>query len=283
MAKLRPRQSTEKERIEASKKGYVRDPFVTPDNSARFNQISRKNDEVRDYSVTLKDIDTALINHIKNTIDPQVVQNNTVLKVPVIYDSPEIFKGVQSDGYYRDKNGKLQYPIIGIQRISVQKDRTIGNKLDANNVNNYQVVSVSNSKDNVYDRFSVLNNRKAKKEIYAVAVADYVTIDYSCVIQTNYLSHLNTLIESFNYASDSFWGDPNHFSFRCYIDSYGIANEVSTGEDRAVVSNFNIKLHGYIVPSTFNSDLTKVKKYYSKTKIKFDVESSDNSDDFANT
>ncbi len=37
------------------------------------------------YSVTLKDIDTAILSHVKEVMRPQIKEANEVIKVPVIY------------------------------------------------------------------------------------------------------------------------------------------------------------------------------------------------------
>ena len=46
---------------------------------------------------------------------------------------------------------------------------------------------------------------------------DYVTINYSCVVQTYYTDQLNKIVEAINYASDSYWGNPERFKFRARI------------------------------------------------------------------
>jgi hypothetical protein len=54
------------------------------------------------------------------------------IAVPVIYGSPEKWKSVQKDGYYKDKNGKILNPIIMFKRDNIEKNRSTYNKLDAN-------------------------------------------------------------------------------------------------------------------------------------------------------
>jgi len=38
-----------------------------------------------------------------------------------MYGSPERWKAVQKDGFHRDKNGKIQAPLIMFKRDSVEK------------------------------------------------------------------------------------------------------------------------------------------------------------------
>mgnify|MGYP001207448003 CR=1 FL=1 len=55
------------------------------DNLNRANQISYKNDNVKPFSLGIKDIDEAIFYYIKNVIKPTVIQNGIVTDVPVLY------------------------------------------------------------------------------------------------------------------------------------------------------------------------------------------------------
>ncbi len=125
----------------------------------RGTDYSLKGDTVKDISIGLEDIDNAVLQYFINTIKPTVIQNSQRLAVPVIYGSPERWKSVQNDGFYRDKNGKLMVPLIMLKRESIEKNRTLSNKLDGNKVHNYQVIGTKFNQRNIYDNFSVLNNR----------------------------------------------------------------------------------------------------------------------------
>jgi len=104
-----------------------------PANKRRENQRTRKNDDTKDFSVGLKDIDSAIVYYFQNVIKPSVQQNGIKVPVPFIYGSPERWASVQKDGYYRDKDGKMQAPLIMFKRDSLEKNRALGNKMDANN------------------------------------------------------------------------------------------------------------------------------------------------------
>ena len=89
------------------------------------------------------------------------------------------------------------------KRDSIEKNRSLGNKIDANNPNNFAIFQKGYSKKNVYDRFSTLNNRDEVKELYGVIIPDYVNIAYSCIIFTEYVEQMNKIVESINFASDA--------------------------------------------------------------------------------
>ena len=245
----------------------------------RGNDVSRSEDVLDDFRVGIKDIDTAIYYYFNEVIKPNVIQNGKTLNVPVVYGSPERWKAMQNDGYYRDKNGKMQAPLIVFRRETVEKNRNIGNKLDGNNPKNFGVFKQSYSKKNVYDRFSAVNNRIATDEYFAVAIPDYVNITYSCVIFTDYVEQNNKLVEAINFASDSYWGDPSKFHFRAMIDTYTTSTEIVQGSERIVKSNFNINLLGHIVTDTVNALAVNSKKYFSKAAVKVTSETVKNIND----
>jgi hypothetical protein len=238
----------------------------------RENQISLKNDDVKLPVVGFKDIDGAIIYYFNNVIKPSVIQNGNKVDVPVLYGSPERWAAVQQGGFYRDKDGKIQVPLIMFKKSSIEKNRNLGNKLDGNEVNNFVIYEKKYSKRNIYDKFSVLTNRNPTKELYGVVVPDYVTITYQCVMFTDYVEQCDKLIEALNFASDSYWGDKERYRFRAMIDSYTPTVEVIQGQDRGVKATFNIKLNGYIITDTYNRDKANLKKFYSKSQLLFSTE-----------
>ena len=273
MSKNKPIPKTQRQLSEESREPYLNQgatPSVNP--KRRELQRSVKDDDVKKFSVGLRDIDEAIFYYFENVIRPKVVRNGSEVNVPVLYGSPERWKAVQKDGFYRDRNGKIVTPLILVKRDSLEKNRQLGNKLDANNPINFGIFEKKYSKKNIYDRFSRLNNREEIKEYQGVVIPDFVNITYSCIIFTQYVEQMNKLVESINYASDSYWGDPNKFNFRAMIDSYTTATELNQGEDRTVKTNFTISLLGHIVPDAINTALQGNMKFYSKSAISFQLE-----------
>ena len=243
-----------------------------PSNLRRENQRSVKGDNVKQFKVGLQDIDEAIVYYFNSVIKPSVIQNSLRVNVPVIYGSAEKWAAVQKDGYYRDNNGKIQLPLIMFKRDTVEKNRTLGNKLDANNPLHFGIFEKKYSPKNFYDRFSALSNRIPVKEYYGVIMPDYVNLTYTCIVFTEYVEQMNSIVESINYASDSYWGDPERFKFRAAIDSYTTTTEHVQGETRSVKTIFQIKLAGYVVPDTINTAVANPNKFYSKAAVTFRME-----------
>tara|TARA_R110000765_G_scaffold295406_1_gene390498 strand:- start:36 stop:1037 length:1002 start_codon:yes stop_codon:yes gene_type:complete len=256
--------------------GFPVKGFPNPDNRSSINKgriTTRKDDTVQDVSIGLQDHDEAIMYYFNNVIKPSVIVNENRTNVPIMYGSPERWKGVQQDGYFRDKEGKLQTPLIMFKRDSVEKRRDLGNKLDANSPQLYYTFQEKYSKRNQYDNFNVLQNIIPQKEFHTVVIPDYVTLQYSCIIWTDYIAQMNKLIEMINYSSDSYWGDKETFKFNAKIDTYSNTTEIAQGENRVVKTNFGLTIQGYLIPDSLNKDLAKKpQKFFSKSRVVFNSE-----------
>ena len=238
----------------------------------RGREISMRDDVVKTISVGLEDIDNAVMYYFNNVIKPTVIQDGNRMAVRTMYASPERWKSVQADGFLRDGNNKIMVPAIVFKRDNIEKNRTLGNKIDGR-VHNYQVVGTKYNPRNQYDNFSVLTNRIPSEQYYITTVPDYVTITYSCIVFTNFVEQNNKIIEAIEFASDTYWGQPNRWKFKAKIDSFATTISIEDNEDRAAKSTFNITLNGYLIPDVVNKDLATARsKFYTKSQIVFDME-----------
>lgn len=241
----------------------------------RAREVSVKDDNIRDYKIGIQDFDEALMYYFKEVLKPSVIQNNTRISVPILYGSPENWKTVQSDGYYRDANGKLLAPLIMYKRRSITQNRTLGNKLDGNSAKNIQLFKKKYSKRNVYGNFNILNNRNPEVEYIASVTPDYVTVEYDCVVWTYFIEQMDSLVESINFASRTYWGDPTKFQFYSSIESFEESITYEVGEDRAIKNSFSLTLNGYLIPDSVNKSMASINRSFGVSKIVFGIETSD--------
>jgi hypothetical protein len=237
----------------------------------RAKEVSLKDDtQNKTMSIGLKDIDSAIMYYLENVIKPTVTQNNRQLAVPIIYGSPERWKSMQADGFYRDKNGKTMVPLVMFKRDSFTKNNTLGNKLDGNRVQNVQYFETGYSKRNVYDNFNVLQGQKPQKEYILGIIPDYLDITYSMSIFTDYVDQANEITEAIEFAARSYWGDPERFMFRANIDTFNTPVLLENGSDRANRTTMNVLVNGYIIPSGINAAMAGPSpKSYNVTKTVF--------------
>ena len=255
-------------------------------NGVDFNrslQMSFKDDTSKPFTLGLQDIDESIMYYFQNVIKPTVLQNGVRIPVPIIYGSPERWKSTQKDGYYKDKNGAIMSPLIMFKRDTIDKNRSLTNKIDANTPHLYTSFKKTYNLKNDYSNFNILNNRIPTEQFIVNVVPDYVTLTYSCTIQTYYVEQLNKIIEAVNYASDSYWGDPERFKFKASIDSYSTTVEITDNTNRIVKGTFSIKLFGYVVPDTIQKELTAIKKYNSKSQVIIGIETVNGMSEFVSS
>lgn len=231
----------------------------------RGEKISRNNDSVKNISVGIMDMDSAIMYYFNEVIKPEVTINKEKVKVPCIYASPERWTQVSKQGYLRDKKRQIIVPLIVFKRTGMERNENIPiDKLDANNPSLFYSFEKKYSQSNRYDKFSVLKNLSPNKEFYNVAMPDYVTLTYEFTIWTSYIDQMNKIIEKVNYSDGAYWGEPGKMRFRTRIESFSDASEVD-GE-RLIKTTFSVQLYGYILPETFDSKTT-TQKYLSPKKI----------------
>jgi hypothetical protein len=239
------------------------------DTFKRANSISRRGDEIKTIHIGFEDIDSAVIYYFKEVIRPFVMEDDNKVNVPVIYASPERWKTAQQDGYLRDKEGQILFPLITIKRDSMEKNRMGMNKLDGNKVHNYLTYEKRYSRKNQYDHFSAVTNRIPVKEFTNISVPDYYTITYSCGVYCSMMEDMNKILEAVSFKADSYWGEPEKFRFKARIDSYPVVQEMVQGEDRKITCTFSIILNGYVLPDSIVRSEATVNKYLSKAQVIF--------------
>jgi len=238
----------------------------------RAYETSRKNDKIKDINVGLEDIDQAIKYYFDNVIKPTVTLDGQLHAVPTMYASPERWQSVQAEGYYRDSNGKLTIPLIIYKRTNVEKNRTLGNKIDGNNVSLFQLFESKYNSKNIYDKFSILTNRKPSKQYYMSVVPDYVTVTYDVIVFTNYVTENNKIVEAIEFASDSYWGNPNRWHFRTMLDNLATTTTINTGEDRFAQTTISLRVNGYLIPDSINKKLANSTIGYTAAQVVFGME-----------
>ena len=213
-------------------------------------------------SISLFDIDYAMMSYLEDTALPTLDNNGVGVKIPVIYGNSERWNGARRQGVYRDNKGKLQLPLMMIRRTSIAKDEQMSmpnRHLSYSGVTKY-------SKDNRYDRFTLLGkNVQPKYEIYKIQMPEYVELNYDCMVWTSYTEHLNAVIEQLQFTS-SYWGDKDRFKFRTSLSDFNIINEVGEGTERINRIEFSLTVKAYLLPEKFDGEST-IKKSFSTKRI----------------
>jgi hypothetical protein len=116
------------------------------------------------------------------------------------------------------------------------------------NKHNIRSFMTGYNKNQVYDRFNILNGVKPTRKLITVTQPDYVNLTYDCSVWTEKTEQMNSVIEQINFESDEFWGDKNSFKFLVSIESFSEATELPAGENRTVRSTFTLNVRAYLLP-----------------------------------
>jgi hypothetical protein len=233
-------------------------------------------DAGKSYSITLKDIDTAVINHIRNIMKPVVRESNEIIKVPVMYGNEERWKSVRGRGVLRDKNGVIILPVMVIKRTSVAMNDQMPLSFDNDVRGKYISVIRSKSgwsKNNRYDRFSVLTGQKPVEEFVKTGMPDFVVCSYNIVMMTAYMEQMNDLNTIWVEHLETYFGDSTSYRFLSSLSGdISDATEMESDGERIIRNELTLEIKGYMIPeftdNTFGKTAEMVRGYVSK-KVSF--------------
>ena len=265
-----------KEKINRGKQTSTRSQ--TDRGNSRENIVPGK-DFSKGYAITLKDIDTAMINHIKNVMKPTIKESNELIKVPVLYGNEERWKAVRKRGALRDKNNSIVMPLIVIRRTDVVMNDAMPLSFDQDVTGQYiKVVRSKNwSKDNRYDRFAVQTGRQPLQETITTGMPDFVNCTYQIVMMTNYIEQMNYLTELFIEYENTYFGDEYSYKFLSSFEgSLSDASEMTVDGERLIRTDFSMMLKGYVIPQFTNTTITgktsEIIRNTSPTRVVFGFE-----------
>ena len=227
------------------------------------------------WAIGLKEIDTAVLGHIKNIMKPIVRESNEIIKVPVLWGSEERWKSIRGRGVLRDKNGTIILPVMVVKRTSVAFNSEMPVSFDNDVQNKFIRVVRANrySKNNRYDRFSVLTGQKPVQESIVTGQPDFVTCNYNVVMMTSYTEQMNDLNALWVEHLQTYFGDSTSYRFLAGLAG-DISNEVemeSQGE-RLIKNPLDMEIKAYMIPEFTDKVFGKtgeMKRVYSNKKISF--------------
>ena len=204
------------------------------------------------FSIGVKEIDTAVIKHIRNVMKPKIREQNEVISVPVLYGNEERWKSIKRRNVLRDKNGTIILPIIVIKRTSLAMNPDMPLSFDNDVKGKFISVVRSSSgwsKSNRYDRFAVLTGQQPVQEYVKTGMPDFVVCSYSVVMMTSFIEQMNDLNNLWIEHLETYFGDQTSHRFLSSLDG-DISNEIemeSQGE-RMIRNELSLSIKGYMIP-----------------------------------
>jgi hypothetical protein len=235
-------------------------------------------DYTKNYAITLKDVDGAMLSHIKKVLRPKVKESNEMVDVPVLYGNEERWVSAKKRGYLRDEQGTLMLPLIMLRRISHDTNLMSGQRYSHDVNNEYASILRTSkwSKNNRYDRFSVQTGKKPVYENILTTMPNFRTITYDFVLWTNYMEQMNELVELFIEENNKYWGESEGYKFLVNSETISDSSDVAQDGERFIKMNLQLFAQAYLLPeyvsSVVTEKITTSKKEVSFSKVIFGFE-----------
>lgn len=242
----------------------------------RSEEIRRDNDTIKTPKCTIYDVDNAIISYLSDIVQLQIIENNNIVPVPVIYANGEKWAQIRERGYMYDSGDKLMTPAAVVKRNSIT-ERDMLKKLDVNwnpeGDNDYarNTLTFENpySKRNRYDRFSVLQNTRPRRELYVSTVPEYVDVSYDLLLWAEYTEQLNSMIEQIMPLGGFAWGTT--WKFPTFIQDYTFETSSTPGEDRIVRASLPLTVKATLL-MPYELRRSSLQKRYSIKRVVFGSE-----------
>tara|TARA_R110002051_G_scaffold183077_4_gene252716 strand:- start:405 stop:1298 length:894 start_codon:yes stop_codon:yes gene_type:complete len=271
---------------------------MPPDNPR--NQDLLPLQEIQFMPSTIETIDRALFDYIDDELNIFCTTNKGFNKIPFIWVGAERAYQIKHNKDLRDANGWLIYPIMTLERISVEKDVTKRGALYA---------SVPNRQDNKGGTMTVArvikqdktanfanadskrllmntsligtgqNNfpRKNPKVVYetiTMPIPIYLEIGYTLIIKSEYQQQINEAMTPFMTTP----AGPNYFnvykdghSFEVFIDpNYELNNNAAAlmEDPRGYQAQISFRVRGYIIGGDKNEERPKIVRRENAVEVK---------------
>ena len=182
------------------------------------------------YKSDLEDVDFALFNFVDEQLNISTNTNKGFKKVPVVWAGSERAHSIKNSDISRDKIGMVTYPIIAIERSSVNKNvkkRTIpyamvdpigdlkGGTITVNKIINQKKTSAYANADSHrlhgqenFPRYKKgrpipTKNSKIVYETITLPLPVYVELGYKIYLRTEYQQQMNDLLTPFIRVSNA--------------------------------------------------------------------------------
>jgi len=241
-----PAPNAVKETIDRSEKFITNnDPAAFVSNN-RAEQLRRDKDSQKNFTITLYDIDEAILTQLQQ-LQIQVTDVGKQVKVPIFFGPPERWTSAQQYGYIRDKQGKIILPAMILKRTASESDSTLK---FFNRYLEFPSLMKVYSEHNKYTRFGALmGNNVPVNDVFNVLVPKHMILTYHCIVWTAYVEQMNQVIQTILYNTQDYWGSTKGFRFRVMVDgNYTHTIEIQAGDERVVKTEFDLTTHGYILP-----------------------------------
>jgi len=252
----------------------------------RAYEKRRDNDILKAPSITIYDVDYAIMHWLREEIGFQVQENGRMINVPVMYANSETWAQVQANGYMRDVEGKLLTPYCTIRRTNMSEDPRF-KKLDLNKStygSSYKFYTEGLNLENQRNQHAKTYNTKPSLQYLIQVMPEFYIVEYELLLWTSLVEQMNTLIENIIPTSNFAWGD--ELKFITVVGDIGLETVNTPGEERLVRANIPLTVDAKLLnefelkKSTVEKAFTLKRVVVQNERSSFDAITHDVSDQF---
>jgi len=241
---------------------------------------------------TLETIDYAFYEWVNKSMDIHVDTNKGFKKVPVLWVTPERAFQIKNNKDLRDSEGALIYPIMTVERTSIQKDLTrrgrlqslilpfdkvqggaysIHKQIKQDKTSNFATADALKTTGQVNAR---LKNSKVVYENFAIPAPVYMLVNYKVTLRSEYQQHMNKMSQPFLVRPgnlNSFNIEHDGHAYEAFYDqNFSYENNIANiGEgERVYITNIDFQVIGYTFTEVDSDNRPKISKYENAVEIK---------------
>lgn len=247
---------------------------------------------------TLENIDLALYEWVNDTLNIHTVSNNGWNKVPVIWSNAERAFMIKNFKDRRDTEGTLVYPLITIERTSVEKNLAKKGSFGVNLFPNPDVKGgvvviarqlqqektkefVNADTQRITGQINFPKQQRQNTAVYEILYSPYPTyldMTYDITLRSEYLQQMNEIVVPFMAKTggiNSFLLKKNGHQYESFIQSnFNLESNASAlnDQERIFTTKIQIKVLGYILGQDKNDPQPKVVIRETAAKFRFQRE-----------
>lgn len=251
-------------------------PFDTSQQQVnRAYEVRRDDDTFKTPSITLYDVDYAIMYYLRERIGLKVEQNARMIDVPLVYGTGELWNQVEAKGYMRDREGKLLVPYAVITRTSMAEDDRF-RRMDTNYGPAPLQIYIKNDGDgrsfeNRVDLHRLTYNSKPAETYYVSVIPEFYVLEYELVLYTSFMEQLNTLVQDIIVTSHFVWGDS--YQFRTVVGDVNFETINPSSGERLVKATIPLTVDARL-QNEFELRKSTIQKAHSIKRVVFRSERS---------
>ena len=247
---------------------------------------------------TLENIDLALYEWVNETLNIHTISNEGWKKVPVIWSNAERAFMIKNFKDRRDDEGTLVYPLITIERTSVEKNLSKKGSFGVNLFRNPDVkggviaiskqIQQEKTKEfvnadtlRITGKSNFPKQQRTNTAVYEILYTPYPTyldMTYDITLRTEYLQQMNEIVVPFMTRTggiNSFLLKKNGHQYETFLQSnFNLESNASSlnDQERIFTTKVQIKVLGYLLGEDKNEQQPKVVVRETAAKFRFQRE-----------